>query len=310
MIQEIAVEIGGKRIDTHLAETTEYSRSRIQSMLKDGCITINGKTVKPNYVLRDGDQISIQPPETQQLDVVAQDIPLDIIYEDKDLCVINKPQGMVVHPAPGHADGTLVNALLYHLGDLSSVGGVQRPGIVHRIDKLTSGLLVVAKNDAVHQSLSDQFRDHSAGREYLTIACGNFREDQGTINAPIGRHPIDRKRMAIVQNGREAITHWQVVERFGSYTLLKIALETGRTHQIRVHMSSIQHPIAGDTVYGSSKPQLGLIGQALHGYRLHFQHPTKNESMQFTAPLPAYFTSALHKLGWTGSTEDMLRLFE
>lgn len=306
MLTELTVELGGKRIDAYLAETTEYSRSRIQNLLKNGCITVNGKVPKSNYVLRAGETVLIEPPEPEPLDVVAQEIPLDIVYEDADLCVINKPQGMVVHPAPGHADGTLVNALLYHLGDLSSIGGVQRPGIVHRIDKLTSGLLVVAKNDLVHQSLSEQFRDHSAGREYLTIACGNFREDTGTIDAPIGRHPTERKRMAIVSNGREAITHWKVVERFGTYTLLKITLETGRTHQIRVHLASEHHPVAGDTVYGSKKPQLGLIGQALHGFRLHFFHPTRKEPMTFTVPLPDYFVSALHKLGWTGSSDDIL----
>ena len=300
MLLEYTVETGGKRIDAYLAEATEYSRSRIQTLLKNGCITVDGKAVKPNYVLREGESILLDIPEAQTTDVVAQKIPLDIVYEDEDLCVINKPQGMVVHPAPGHADGTLVNALLYHLGDLSTIGGVQRPGIVHRIDKLTSGLLVVAKNDAVHQSLSDQFRDHSAGREYLTLANGNFREDRGTINAPIGRHPTERKRMATVANGREAITHWEVLERFGTHTLLRIRLETGRTHQIRVHLASVHHPVAGDTVYGSQKPQLGLEGQALHGFRLHFYHPTKQEPMTFSVPLPDYFVSALCKLGWSG----------
>jgi len=305
---ELTVELGGKRIDAYLAETTEYSRSRVQNLLKNGHITVNRMIPKSNYVVRDGDVISIDPPEPEPLDVVAQEIPLDIVYEDADLCVINKPQGMVVHPAPGHTDGTLVNALLYHLGNLSSVGGVQRPGIVHRIDKLTSGLLVVAKNDLVHQSLSDQFRNHSAGREYLTIATGNFREDSGTIHAPIGRHPTERKRMAIVANGRDAITHWHVVERFGAYTLLKIELETGRTHQIRVHLASEHHPVAGDTVYGSKKPQLGLEGQALHGFRLHFFHPTRKETMSFSVPLPDYFLYALRKLGWTGSADEILSL--
>ena len=300
MSMEFLVEEGGKRIDAYLSETTEYSRNRIQTLLKSGCISVSEKTVKPNYVLRTGDRIVLEPPETVATDVVPQEIPLDIVYEDDDLCVINKPQGMVVHPAPGHTDGTLVNALLYHLGTLSTIGGVQRPGIVHRIDRLTSGLLVVAKNDAAHQSLSNQFRDHSAGREYLTIANGNFRDDHDTISAPIGRHPIDRKKMAIVPNGREAITHWQVIERFGTHTLLKVTLETGRTHQIRVHLASIQHPVAGDTVYGSAKPQLGLVGQALHGYRLHFLHPTRNENMTFSVDLPEYFRNALHKLGWTG----------
>jgi len=301
MSMEFMVEEGGKRIDAYLSETTEYSRNRIQTLLKSGCISVSEKNVKPNYVLRTGDRIVLEPPATVTTDVVPQKIPLDIVYEDDALCVINKPQGMVVHPAPGHTDGTLVNALLYHLGTLSTIGGVQRPGIVHRIDRLTSGLLVVAKNDAAHQSLSNQFRDHSAGREYLTIANGNFREDHGTISAPIGRHPIDRKKMAIVSNGREAITHWQIVERFGTYTLLKVTLETGRTHQIRVHLASIQHPVAGDTVYGSAKPQLGLVGQALHGYRLHFLHPTRNENMTFSVDLPEYFRNALHKLGWTGT---------
>lgn len=304
MQSKIIIENGGMRIDAFLAETTEYSRSRIQSLIKDGFITVDAKNVKPNYVLRTGEYILIDPPEPASLDVAPQQIPLDIVYEDDDLCVINKPQDMVVHPAPGHADGTLVNALLYHFGSLSSVGGVLRPGIVHRIDRMTSGLLVVAKNDRVHQALSDQFRDHSAGREYLTIVNGNLREDSGTIDAPIGRHHSDRKRMAIVAGGREAVTHWKVLQRFGTHTLLRVTLETGRTHQIRVHMSSIHHPVAGDTVYGSQKPQLGLQGQALHGFKLHFVHPTTKNDMIFTTAMPAYFVSALRKLGWSGQAED------
>ena len=298
MTLELKAERGGDRIDSYLQEQTEYSRNRIQSLLKSGRITVNGVSVSKSYALRAGDRIEIEPPEIIPCDVRPEPIPLDIVYEDQDICVLNKPQGMVVHPAPGHADGTLVNALLFHLGELSSIGGVQRPGIVHRIDRMTSGLLVVAKNDAVHRALAEQFQTHEAGREYLALVDGNLREENGTVNAPIGRHPQDRKRMAIVDNGREAVTHWNVLERFRTHTLLHVALETGRTHQIRVHMASIHHPVTGDEVYGAKKAQLGLAGQALHGYRMHFLHPAKGVSMSFCVPIPDYFMSALKKLGW------------
>jgi 23S rRNA pseudouridine1911/1915/1917 synthase len=222
------------------------------------------------------------------------------------LLVVDKPQGMVVHPAPGHPGGTLVNALLYHIGDLSGIGGELRPGIVHRIDKMTSGLLVVAKNDAAHRGLSEQFRNHTAHRSYIALVDGNIKQDDGTVDAPVARHLVDRKKMAIVPGGREAITHWQVAERYGQYTLLRLELETGRTHQIRVHMASLQHPVTGDDVYGRAKLPFGLKGQALHGYRLTFVHPESDDAMCFYAPPPEYFMTALKKAGGEQSAEELL----
>ena len=304
---EILAERGGVRLDVFLASATAYSRSRIQSLLKSGAVTVNGRVVNKNHLVSAGERIEILPPEPEPSGVSAEEIPLDIVYEDAALCVVNKPQGMVVHPAPGHAGGTLVNALLHHLGSLSTIGGVERPGIVHRIDRMTSGLLVVAKNDAAHQALSQQFQTHEAGREYLALVDGNLREDAGAVDAPIGRHPRDRKCMAVVAGGREAVTHWRVVARFQTHTLLHLRLETGRTHQIRVHMASIHHPVTGDTVYGAKKPQLGLAGQALHGFRLHFIHPESGDRMCFTAPLPEYFCKALQKLGCAAADSDVLR---
>jgi 23S rRNA pseudouridine1911/1915/1917 synthase len=237
------------------------------------------------------------PQENEGLLPEPEDIPLDVVYEDADLAVINKPKGMVVHPAPGNPNGTLVNALLYRFRTLSETGGETRPGIVHRIDKLTSGLLVVAKNDFTHEALAGQFAAHTAHREYMCIVHGNLKEDSGTVDAPIGRHKTDRKRMAVTEDGRRAVTHWRVLERFGTETLLDVSLETGRTHQIRVHMAYIKHPIVGDEVYGSAAPKLGLNGQALHGYRLTFTHPRTGETMTFTAPLPEDFKTALTRLG-------------
>ena len=270
------------RLDALVAAETELSRTQAQRLIRDGLITLNGESVKPNAVTSVGDRVEITYPEPEEVDVAAEDIPLDVLYEDENLLVVNKPQGMVVHPAPGHADGTLVNALLFHIKDLSGIGGELRPGIVHRIDRMTSGLLVVAKNDASHRALSDQFRERKAHRSYIALVDGNIRQDEGTISSPIARHPVDRKKMAIVPGGREATTHWRVLERYGQYTLLQIELETGRTHQIRVHMASIQHPVTGDDVYGSDKKPFGLAGQALHGYRLAFCIPETSVLCGFT----------------------------
>ena len=295
------------RLDSFVAGETELSRTQAQRMIRDGAILLNEKQVKPNAAIAEGDRVDITYPDPVATDVVPEDIPLDIVYEDEDLVVINKPQGMVVHPSAGHESGTLVNALLYHIRDLSGIGGELRPGIVHRIDRMTSGLLVVAKNDAAHRALSDQFRDHSAHRSYAALVDGNLREDSGTIEAPLARHPVDRKKMAIVQGGREAVTHWRVAARYGQYTLLQIELETGRTHQIRVHLASKQHPVTGDDVYGREKKPFGLTGQALHGYRLTFEHPKSGKQMVFYAPLPDYFISALKKAGEQEEQDLILR---
>lgn len=285
------------RLDAFIAAETELSRTQAQRLIREGAILLNGKSVKPNVITTIGDLVDITLPDPVETDVLPENIPLDILYEDADLLVINKPQGMVVHPSAGHESGTLVNALLYHIRDLSGIGGELRPGIVHRIDRMTSGLLVVAKNDEAHRALSDQFRDHSAHRSYAALVDGNIREDEGTINAPLARHPVDRKRMAIVHGGRDAVTHWRVAARYGQYTLLQIELETGRTHQIRVHLASKQHPVTGDDVYGREKRPFGLHGQALHGYRLAFEHPRTKQKMVFYAPLPDYFSQALRKAG-------------
>ena len=309
MNEETLLAAAAERIDRYLADTVDLSRSQLQRLIRDGDVLVNGARVKPNHVLAAGDSVQIRYPEPAEIDAVPEEMPLDIVYEDADVCVINKSQGLVVHPAPGHPSGTLVNGLLYHFGSLSSIGGALRPGIVHRIDRMTSGLLVVAKNDAAHQSLTEQFKTHEAGRSYIALVDGNLREDDGTVDANIGRHPTDRKRMAVVANGRNAVTHWSVLHRFTTHTLLRVRLETGRTHQIRVHMAHIHHPVTGDAVYGSSKRQLGLDGQALHGYRLQLRHPTTGEQMTFFAPLPVYFVSALQKLGWNGQSDEAKELF-
>ena len=307
MNSEIIADDSEERIDLFLADCTGLSRSRIQSLIKDGYITAEHNRIKPNYRIREGEVIEIDNPEPEAYSVEPEDIPVEFIYQDDGLCVVNKPQGMVVHPAPGNESGTLVNALLYHVHDLSSIGGVKRPGIVHRIDKMTSGLLVVAKNDRVHQALSAQFADHSAGREYIALVNGNLKEDAGTIDLPIGRHPVDRKKMAVTKNGKNAVTHWTVLERFGTYTLLHISLETGRTHQIRVHMAYIKHPVAGDPVYSSGENKLGLSGQALHGYALHFWNPTLDRDMRFEVPMPDYMMTALKHLGFQGNSSAFMR---
>lgn len=294
----------GKRIDAFVAERTELTRSAAARLIEEGSILVGGKVVAKNYKLRGGEVVSVTLPEPDLSEALPEDIPLDVVYEDSDIIVVNKPKGMVVHPAPGNPDGTLVNALLYHCRDsLSGIGGVVRPGIVHRIDKDTGGLLVVAKNDAAHQFLADEIKEHKVSRIYYAIAQGNFREDSGTVDAPIGRHPVDRKKMAVIRSdtarSRHAVTHWQVVERFSGFTLVRCELETGRTHQIRVHMSSIGHPLLGDAVYGGGstafeKKHKGLIsGQCLFARELHLTHPRTAEQLVLSAPLPEYFERLL-----------------
>ena len=296
------VEDGGGRLDVYLAaQLPEYTRSRLQAMIRDGDVLVNGASVKSGFKLSAGDKICVKQREAVSMAATAQDIALDILYEDKDIIVINKPQGMVVHPAAGHYEGTLVNALLHHCGDLSGVGGVIRPGIVHRIDKDTSGILVAAKNDAAHDGLSAQWRVHSIKRIYHAILHGMIAENQGVIDAPIGRHPRDRKKMAVEpKNGKNAVTHYQVLERlpFAQCTYTQLELETGRTHQIRVHMSHLGHPVVGDPVYGPKKsPYLRLLnGQALHAKILGFNHPISGEYLEFNSELPPYFQQLLEEL--------------
>ena len=289
----------GERADAFLARTVEeLTRSAAQRLLEEGAVTLQGRPLKKNYKTTPGDVLEVVLPDPEPVDVVPQNIPLDVVYEDSDVIVINKPVGMVVHPAPGHPDGTLVNALLHHCGDsLSGINGQLRPGIVHRIDRDTSGLIIAAKNDKAHLALAEQLQDHSLARVYEAIAVGGFREDGGTVNAPIARHPVDRKRMAIdPRNGRHAVTHWKVLERFSGYTHIQCRLETGRTHQIRVHMASISHPLLGDVVYGNKKPYPGLAGQCLHARRLKFIHPSTGELVEVECPLPDWFENTLKKL--------------
>lgn len=289
----------GERADAFLARVVpDLTRSAAQRLLEAGAVRLAGRPVRKNYRTAPGDVLEVDIPAPQPVDLVPQDIPLDIVYEDGDVIVVNKPVGMVVHPAPGHSDGTLVNALLYHCGNtLSGINGTLRPGIVHRIDRDTSGLIIAAKNDAAHLALAAQLADHTLARTYECLAVGNFREDSGTVNAPIGRHPVDRKRMAVVrQGGREAVTHWEVIARYPGVTHLRCRLETGRTHQIRVHLAHIGHPILGDTVYGAKKPVPGLTGQCLHAVGLRFLHPRTGEPVELTCPLPEEFVRMLDKL--------------
>lgn len=290
----------GKRIDAFVCEQLDgITRSMVQNWIEQGHVTLaSGKTIKKNYKVNAGDEVIVQMPEPQSVEIEPENIPIDIVYEDEDIIVVNKARGMVVHPAVGNWNGTLVNALMYHCGDrLSGINGEIRPGIVHRIDKDTSGLLVVAKNDLAHQSLAEQIACHSAAREYQAIVVGAPREDQGTIDQPIGRHKVDRKKMAILPDGRHAVTHYQVLKRFRGYSLLAFQLETGRTHQIRVHMASIGHPIIGDPLYGLKKDRFSsLDGQCLHAWRLSLDHPRTGERMVFEAPLPEYFTAILNKM--------------
>ncbi len=296
----ICAEESGDRVDALLARHMEaLSRSTVQRLIEEGRVLRAGQPVKKNVRVEAGDRFELYLPEAAETPLLPQDIPLDIVYEDGDLIVVNKPRGLVVHPAPGHPDGTLVNALLWHCGDtLSGIGGEKRPGIVHRIDKDTSGLLVAAKNDAAHQGLAAQLKDHSLCREYEAVARGSFREERGTVDAPIGRHPTDRKKMAVNRkNGREAVTHWEVLARYRGYTHIRCRLETGRTHQFRVHMASLGHPLLGDGLYGAPCPDKGLEGQCLHARRLRFFHPADGRLMELETPLPAYFTEILKKLG-------------
>ena len=289
----------GVRLDVFLAAALENtSRSAAQKLLEAGAVTLDGKPLRKQDKTVAGADYAVVLPEVKPVAVEARAMPLDVVWEDADLLVLNKPKGVVVHPAPGHWDDTLVNALLYHCrGDLSGINGELRPGIVHRIDKDTSGLLIVAKNDFAHQALAAQLQDHSLSRVYDAIVCGGIREDEGTVDAPIGRHPTDRKKMAVtVKNSRRAVTHYEVVERFDGYTRIRCRLETGRTHQIRVHMAYKNHPILGDTVYGRAKPELGQTSQCLHAGSLTFRHPRTGEPVTVTCPLPDYFEEVLEKL--------------
>lgn len=289
----------GRRLDQFLAEALEeLTRSAAQRLAEDGQVLLNGKPLKKNYKMGGSETIEVRLPDPEPIDAVPQKIPLDIAYEDDDLLVINKPKGMVVHPAPGNPDGTVVNAVLYHCGDsLSGIGGAFRPGIVHRIDKDTSGLLMIAKHDKAHLYLSEQLKDHTLARTYEAVVIGSLKEDRGTVDAPIGRSPKDRKKMAIVPDGRRAVTHYEVIARYPGYTHIRCKLETGRTHQIRVHMASLGHPIAGDQVYGPAKSKYDLQGQCLHARTLTFFHPSDGQPRLVESELPAYFTDFLHKLG-------------
>ena len=289
----------GERMDAFLARSLpDLTRSAAQRLLERGEVTWNGKAVRKNDRTCVGQELEVALPEPEPVEIVPQDIPLDVVYEDGDVIVVNKPVGLVVHPAPGHPDGTLVNALLYHCGtSLSGINGELRPGIVHRIDRDTSGLIIAAKNDRAHLALAEQLQDHTLARVYEAVAVGGFREDTGTVDAPIGRHPVDRKKMAIDrQHGRPAVTHWAVLGRYPGYTHLECRLETGRTHQIRVHMASIGHPLLGDTVYGAKKPWHGLAGQCLHARRLKFIHPSTGQPVELECPLPDWFERVLRQI--------------
>lgn len=298
MTLQIPPEGAGERLDKWLAaqESVSLTRSLLQSRMEQGHITVNGKPVPKNYRQRSGDVVEIVLPEPEPLSLEPENIPLDIVYEDDDVLVVNKPKGMVVHPAPGHATGTLVHALLYHCGDrLSGINGVIRPGIVHRIDRFTSGLLMVAKNDTAHQALSEQIQAHTFTREYQAVAMGHFREPAGTISAPIGRHPVDRKKMCVTEkNSKPAVTHYEVLTEYQRATHLRLRLETGRTHQIRVHLAYMGHPVLGDDVYGKAFP--GIEGQCLHAAKIGFLHPTTGAYLEFESPLPDYFEKVLRKL--------------
>ena len=291
-------EQAGQRLDAFLAQALpELTRSAAQRLIAEGLVTVDGKAPAKSLKLSGGETVAVTVPEPAEAQALPEDIPLDVVYEDDDVIVVNKPVGMVVHPAPGHSGGTLVNALLHHCGDsLSGIGGELRPGIVHRIDRDTSGLIIAAKNDFAHQALSAQLQDHSLCRTYEAVVIGNLREDSGTVNAPIDRNPKDRKKMAVVPGGRPAVTHWQVLERFPGYTYVRCRLETGRTHQIRVHMAYIGHPLYGDTVYGAKKAAPGMTGQCLHAVGLTFRHPRTGETVELSCPLNEEFTAFLRKL--------------
>ena len=291
-------DIPGERLDAFLARCADgLTRSAAQRLIEEGCVLRCGRPGKKNDKLNSGDKVEFEIPAPKEVDIRPTQMELEIAYEDEDVLVINKPKGLVVHPAPGHPDGTLVNALLHHCGDsLSGIGGELRPGIVHRIDRDTSGLIIAAKNDFAHQKLAAQLQDHTLARINRCIVVGNLREDSGTVDAPIGRHPVDRKKMAVVTGGRPAVTHWTVLERFRGFTYVECRLETGRTHQIRVHMAHIGHPILGATVYGAKKPVPGLQGQCLHAVGLRFLHPRTGELVELSCPLPEEFQTQLRKL--------------
>ena len=299
MNDQISKDMEGQRLDRCLCDFyPDLSRSHLQNLIRDGYVLVNERIQKPNYKVRSGDVLHVEFPEPEAADIRPEDIPLDILYEDDDILVVNKPKGMVVHPCAGHYSGTLVNAVMYHCPDsLSGINGVTRPGIVHRIDRNTTGSLVICKNDRAHLSLAAQLKEHSITRIYLAVVIGNLKEDEGTVNAPIGRSNSDRKKMAVNrEHGKEAVTHYRVKERYGQYTLIECTLETGRTHQIRVHMASISHPVLGDDVYGPSKCAFLLEGQTLHAQTLGFIHPSTGKYVEFSAPLPDYFQVLLDKL--------------
>ena len=292
-----ATEHAGVRLDAFLSADGALTRSQAARLIAEGRVRVNGKPSAKSARLSGGETVTVDVPQLRETALPPQDIPLDVVYEDDDVIVVNKPTGLVVHPAPGHPDGTLVNALLHHCGDsLSGIGGEKRPGIVHRIDRDTSGLIIAAKNDAAHLALSAQLKDHSLSRTYECLVTGNMKQDSGTVDAPIGRSSADRKKMAVVPTGRRAVTHWEVVARYPGVTHLRCRLETGRTHQIRVHMAYIGHPILGDTVYGAKKPVPGLTGQCLHATGLRFVHPRTGEPVELHCPLPPEFTAMLQKL--------------
>ena len=292
-----ATEHAGVRLDAFLSADGALTRSQAARLIAEGRVRVNGKPAAKSARLSGGETVTVDVPQLRETALPPQDIPLDVVYEDDDVIVVNKPKGLVVHPAPGHPDGTLVNALLHHCGDsLSGIGGEKRPGIVHRIDRDTSGLIIAAKNDAAHLALSAQLKDHSLSRTYECLVTGNMKQDSGTVDAPIGRSSADRKKMAVVPTGRRAVTHWEVVARYPGVTHLRCRLETGRTHQIRVHMAYIGHPILGDTVYGAKKPVPGLTGQCLHAAGLRFVHPRTGEPVELHCPLPPEFTAMLQKL--------------
>ena len=292
-----ATEHAGVRLDAFLSADGALTRSQAARLIAEGRVRVNGKPAAKSARLSGGETVTVDVPQLRETALPPQDLPLDVVYEDDDVIVVNKPTGLVVHPAPGHPDGTLVNALLHHCGDsLSGIGGEKRPGIVHRIDRDTSGLIIAAKNDAAHLALSAQLKDHSLSRTYECLVTGNMKQDSGTVDAPIGRSSADRKKMAVVPTGRRAVTHWEVVARYPGVTHLRCRLETGRTHQIRVHMAYIGHPILGDTVYGAKKPVPGLTGQCLHAAGLRFVHPRTGEPVELHCPLPPEFTAMLQKL--------------
>ena len=294
-IEKVCDFEGNIRLDVFVAEIGEITRSRAAKLIEDGCVLVNSKVAAKNLKLKTGDKVVLNLPDPVSYNVTAEEIPLDIVYEDDDLLVVNKPKGMVVHPANGNLEGTLVNALMHHCGDtLSGINGVMRPGIVHRIDKNTSGLLMVAKNDLAHNGLAEQIKVHSFTREYEAVVYGNLKSDSGTIDAPIGRHPVKRKQMAVTDKGsKPAVTHYTVIERFGDFTHVRLKLETGRTHQIRVHMAYIGHPVAGDDVYGPKKVITSLCGQCLHAKKVGFIHPITNKYLEFETDLPDYFKKFL-----------------